>query len=492
MRKIIIVLLLFCGLLYSQTSDRINVKITNPADGSFLVYQSATRKWIDGTGGSFVDLTISGDLTLSAHTAGRVLYTGVGGLVSSDANFLYDGLDLTLGTDIDDVQPTFSIIGDADSDAGGDTSETLALTLTPNADPTLSTWGFTSTQSLGYTFDRYTKVTGSATGLLLFEVDNASAAASTVVGASMRVTNDNDYYGSMGITNSGTTFGAGAFNNSVHWYSQGYNDNLYTVDGNKDHVWYTDPTDSHDYSALSNEVMRLEADGDLVLVATNKLYFGGDTYQSETTADVFDTYIGGVEATYTEDTDLTFDVDDVNFWKADVTNDDFDLLGDLNLQFPIELLEDNTTVLANTNSASSADGTTIGSYITVEDTNVLGVLGSSAGGGSADEFRVDINGGLSGQIITCTITANAYTVIGTDYHINVDDDVDATGNVTINLPAVATNTGRILHIKKIGNSYNVILDGNASEEIDDATTQTMTSQYDSITIMCDGTAWWIQ
>lgn len=54
----------------------------------------------------------------------------------------------------DDVQPTLAIRGDADSDAGGDTTETFTVTLTPNATPTLATWGFTSTQSAGYTFDK--------------------------------------------------------------------------------------------------------------------------------------------------------------------------------------------------------------------------------------------------------------------------------------------------------------------------------------------------
>ncbi len=109
----------------------------------------------------------------------------------------------------------------------------------------------------------HTLMQGSATGLLLMEVDNSSAAAGTVVGASMRVTNDNNYYASWGITNSGTTFGGGAFNNSPHLYNQGYNHTLYSVDGNYDHIWYTDPTNSHNYSCLSNEVMRLAANGNL-------------------------------------------------------------------------------------------------------------------------------------------------------------------------------------------------------------------------------------
>jgi hypothetical protein len=69
----------------------------------------------------------------------------------------------------DDVRPTLSIIGDADSDAA-DTTEALTVTLTANADPTLATWGFTSTQSAGYTFDKpvqapakFVSFTGAAT-----------------------------------------------------------------------------------------------------------------------------------------------------------------------------------------------------------------------------------------------------------------------------------------------------------------------------------------
>jgi len=58
-------------------------------------------------------------------------------------------------TGIDDLQPSFNMWADADSDAGGDTDETLTVTLTPNADPTLATWNWTNTQSAGYVFDDY-------------------------------------------------------------------------------------------------------------------------------------------------------------------------------------------------------------------------------------------------------------------------------------------------------------------------------------------------
>ena len=73
--------------------------------------------------------------------------------------------DLIIGAaSPNEVMPTFSIVGDADSDAD-DVSETLALTLTPNATPTSATWDFTSTQSAGYTFDKPVAITGVSTGL---------------------------------------------------------------------------------------------------------------------------------------------------------------------------------------------------------------------------------------------------------------------------------------------------------------------------------------
>ena len=132
-------------------------------------------------------------------------------------------------------------------------------------------------------------------------------------------------------------------------------------------------------------------------------------------------------------------------------------------------------------------GSSGGSYITCEAV------------GGATEFKVDLDGTLYtyaaqyGEITTPDLTGNTYTTLSTDYHVNIDDDdAQVSATVVVTLPAVATSDGRILTFKKIGNSYNVQLDGNASEEIDDSTTQTMTSQYDSITIMCDGTAWWIQ
>ena len=99
---------------------------------------------------------------------------------------------------------------------------------------------------------------------------------------------------------------------------------------------------------------------------------------------------------------------------------------------------------------------------------------------------VTITGGLRLAIVTATTTYNA-TVAN---HTILCNATSAAFNV--NLPAVATSSGLKLNIKKIDSSANAVtIDGNASETIDGATTQALSSQYESLTIQCDGSAWYI-
>ena len=91
--------------------------------------------------------------------------------------------------------------------------------------------------------------------------------------------------------------------------------------------------------------------------------------------------------------------------------------------------------------------------------------------------------GSTETVITTTHTAGAkQTVL-------VDDDT-AGGAVTITLPKVI-NVNRIMHIKKLGTTGNVVVDGDGSETIDGGATNTLTSQYQSISIMSSGTEWHI-
>ena len=130
-------------------------------------------------------------------------------------------------------------------------------------------------------------------GLLQNNTHNTSSASAVVVGATSRQTNDLGYFGLTGITNSGSTLGGGSFVNTFHYYNQGYGDSLFTVDGNVDFVWYSDPTDAHNYTALTNEVMRLTAAGALSLSgsqAINEFSTDGTFTVTKDTASSYNVY----------------------------------------------------------------------------------------------------------------------------------------------------------------------------------------------------------
>lgn len=87
-------------------------------------------------------------------------------------------------------------------------------------------------------------------------------------------------------------------------------------------------------------------------------------------------------------------------------------------------------------------------------------------------------------------TVTTDTTIGTtDYTVLVDT---SGGDVTVTLPAASSSQYRVYNIKKVTSDLNkVIVDGNASETIDGALTANVTVQYESLTIQCDSTSWWV-
>ncbi len=103
----------------------------------------------------------------------------------------------------------------------------------------------------------------------------------------------------------------------------------------------------------------------------------------------------------------------------------------------------------------------------------------------ASTLDIDASVGL-GNIQTISATT---TLDGTDAVVLVDA---SGGAVTVNLPAAAGVTRRSYVIKKTDSSGNVVtVDASGAETIDGATTQTLVAQFDSLTIVCDGTAWFI-
>lgn len=85
----------------------------------------------------------------------------------------------------------------------------------------------------------------------------------------------------------------------------------------------------------------------------------------------------------------------------------------------------------------------------------------------------------------------SYTVLDTDGFSTIFVTTAGT-NRTITLPLAANNAGRTLYIKKVDSGTGqVIVDGNGTETIDGNLTFTLFLQFDSVTVECDGTAWYV-
>ena len=86
--------------------------------------------------------------------------------------------------------------------------------------------------------------------------------------------------------------------------------------------------------------------------------------------------------------------------------------------------------------------------------------------------------------------------ITSDYTVNISNFTMLVSSIsaasTLTLPPVSAASGNIFNIKRIDSSvYNTIIDGYSTETIDGSTSFTLTNQYDSITIHCDGIEWWV-
>lgn len=105
---------------------------------------------------------------------------------------------------------------------------------------------------------------------------------------------------------------------------------------------------------------------------------------------------------------------------------------------------------------------------------------------------------VSGVVTSYTpvVAASVNDVNNADYPITTTDGYETilvtTGasNRTVTLPLAADNDGRKITIKKVDSGVGtLILDGNGAETIDGATTYTLTSRNQQLTVVCNGTSW---
>ena len=82
----------------------------------------------------------------------------------------------------------------------------------------------------------------------------------------------------------------------------------------------------------------------------------------------------------------------------------------------------------------------------------------------------------------------------TTYTATSDDDVifcsSSGAAFTVTLPAASGIGGKVLTLKKIDSSFNAVtIDGNGAETIDGSATTTLSTQHETLMLICDGSNW---
>lgn len=115
-----------------------------------------------------------------------------------------------------------------------------------------------------------------------------------------------------------------------------------------------------------------------------------------------------------------------------------------------------------------------GANITItEDTDTITINGTGGGGGAS-----------AIAVITASTTLTSANEV-----VLVDASA---GNIVLNLPTAVDNLGKTIKLKRTDGSANgITIDGNASETIDGNATISINTQYESFTIVCDGSNWFI-
>jgi len=90
-----------------------------------------------------------------------------------------------------------------------------------------------------------------------------------------------------------------------------------------------------------------------------------------------------------------------------------------------------------------------------------------------------------------SVASTNYTILDTDGYDTINVTTGASDR-TITLPTAADNNGRKITVKKSDNGAGtVIIDGEGSETIDDALTNTLHQQGSFVALFCDGIGWYV-
>lgn len=97
---------------------------------------------------------------------------------------------------------------------------------------------------------------------------------------------------------------------------------------------------------------------------------------------------------------------------------------------------------------------------------------------------------------TWVSSAGVTRAVSANYDLVLEDNVvlvnAALGDVTVTLPTADSASGRVFRIKKTDASVNeVVVEGAGVETVDGELSQALVLQYENLTIVSDGSAWWV-
>lgn len=148
------------------------------------------------------------------------------------------------------------------------------------------------------------------------------------------------------------------------------------------------------------------------------------------------------------------------------------------------------------------DNTAVAKSLVTTKGDIIAATASSTparlGVGADNTVLTAASGESTGLIWASVASLNNLSVVSktTTYTVQDTEDVilcDTSGGAwTLTLYAASGNSGKRVVVKKTTNDFNYLtIDGNASETIDGATTRKLITQYDEMTLVCDGSNWHI-
>lgn len=108
------------------------------------------------------------------------------------------------------------------------------------------------------------------------------------------------------------------------------------------------------------------------------------------------------------------------------------------------------------------------------------------------DYLSGVTSTVQGQYVVTTVTSTTSSPANTkDHAILLCDAATAGGNITVNLPTAVSNTAMFTIKKTDSGSNTIIIDPNSTQTIDGNTTFVLFTQYDSITLISNGSNWFI-